>query len=95
MLIGSLWMRSFNNIIYKGQTTVSNGEFSINFIIPVDINYQVGRTKISYYAISDDGYDASGSFDNLFIGGTSSTPIVDTEGPIIMAFLNDGPNQSL
>ncbi len=76
-----------NNTIYKGQATVKNGEFSLDFIVPKDINYSTGFGKISYYA--DNGtIDAHGS-DTLTIGGLSNQVVPDNDGPVIKLYMND------
>jgi hypothetical protein len=76
-----------NNTIYKGQATVNNGEFSLDFIVPKDINYSTGFGKISYYA--DNGtIDAHGS-DTLTIGGLSNQVVPDNDGPVIKLYMND------
>lgn len=74
------------NIIYKGQTEVKNGEFSFSFVIPKDISYSLGSGKIVYYAQSDET-DAHGAFENLIIGGSGSQ-ITDNEGPQIELFMD-------
>lgn len=76
------------NIIYKGKAVVKDGHFSFSFIVPRDIIYQYGLGKISYYATNGDA-DASGSFDNLIVGGFSKNAITDNEGPEIRLFIND------
>jgi hypothetical protein len=74
------------NIIYKGLTEVSNGEFSFSFVIPKDISYSLGEGKILYYAQSGEE-DAHGAFDNFWIGGPGSQ-IADNEGPEVEVFLD-------
>jgi hypothetical protein len=75
------------NILFKGKAKVTNGQFTINFIVPKDINYQFGKGKISYY--TDNGAaDGNGAFADIIIGG-SGNGIADDEGPDIKAFLND------
>lgn len=76
------------NIVYKGKATVQNGRFSFSFIVPKDINYQVGNGKLSLYANSD-VQDGNGVSTNFKIGSTSSSAIADTEGPDINPYLND------
>lgn len=77
------------NIISKGTATVIDGTFSYSFVVPQDIDYQLGLGKISMYAQNDLNEDASGYFDQIMIGGTSTTPIVDDLGPEIEIFMND------
>ena len=67
---------------------VFNGEFSSDVIIPIDINYSGGQGRLSYYAVSQEGYDATGSFDAFYIKGTATTPIQDDLAPQIQLFLN-------
>lgn len=66
---------------------MTNGQFSINFIVPKDINYQFGKGRISYY--TDNGQtDGNGVFTDLIVGGTG-TGIADAEGPALRVYLND------
>ncbi len=76
------------NIIYKGETEVTNGVFSFSFIVPKDISYNYGSGKISIYAKSDK-LDASGHTENVVIGGFSENAIQDVEGPQIKLYMND------
>ena len=77
------------NVIFKGEATVSNGEFNISFVVPADINYIFGKGKISYYAENGTTVDAGGEFNDLVIGGSVEDGINDDQGPIILAYLND------
>lgn len=76
------------NVLYKGKVSVSNGDFSFSFIVPKDIAYQYGLGRISYYA--ENGMeDASGSYENLIIGGFSNNAASDNMGPEIKLYMND------
>jgi hypothetical protein len=76
------------NILYKGKSTVKNGEWSFTFIVPKDISYQFGFGKLSFYA--ENGVeDGAGYFDSLMIGGSSGQTISDADGPAIKLYLND------
>ena len=77
-----------NNILYKGQATVTNGLFKFTFVLPKDINYSVAKGKISYYA-NNATEDATGFDTDVYIGGSSSTAIDDNRGPDISPFMND------
>ena len=77
------------NVIYRGRTLVENGKINISFTVPVDIDYSIGASKITYYAVSDEYGDAAGFSDQLFIGGNSVNPIVDDQPPVVQAYLND------
>jgi hypothetical protein len=76
------------NIIFKGKAKVVNGEFSYSFVVPKDINYQFGSGKISYYAENGD-VDGNGAEITIVVGGASTNPVTDSDGPGIKAYLND------
>ncbi len=74
------------NVIYKGESSVSNGNFTFSFVVPKDISYNIGEGKIVYYA--EDGLeDAHGAFTNFDIGGSGGN-IADNQGPEIELFLD-------
>lgn len=77
-----------NNIIYKGLSSVKNGEFEFSFIVPKDISYKIDKGKISYYAYNET-IDAQGYFDNFLIGGSSKSVIADNQGPTIDLYMNN------
>ena len=76
-----------NNALYKGKVSVANGRFSCTFIVPKDINYQVGKGRINLYASTKET-DANGQLAGLNIGGLGGITN-DKEGPTINAYLND------
>ncbi|MCF8337375.1 MAG: type IX secretion system sortase PorU [Bacteroidales bacterium] len=79
-----------DNILYKGQVSVKNGEFEFSFIVPKDINYSYGRGKLSYYARSDSAnVDASGADTDVVVGGSTNQLDEDNEGPEITMYMND------
>ena len=79
------------NLLFKGKSSVENGEFSFSFIVPKDINYDFGNGKISLYAkgdVQDQLCDALGHNLDMVVGGTSSGYTEDFEGPHGFAFVN-------
>ena len=76
-----------NSVLYKGRATVKNGAFQFSFIVPKDINYQPGKSKISLYA-TNGLKDAAGADTSFYISGLANA-LKDTTGPVIKAFLND------
>ena len=77
----------FAHRIFKGQVTVRNGRFSYSFVVPKDINYLPGNSRISYYA-ENGATDANGVNQQVIIGGTGDS-IADKEPPSIKLYLND------
>ena len=78
----------YKNIIFKGKAEVKNGLFTIECIIPKDINYEQGFGRISMYA-HDGKTDAAGYFSKLLIGGGNNTTITDNIPPNMNVFMND------
>ena len=76
-------------IIFKGQASVTNGEFSFSFVVPKDINYTLGYGRISYYAKNGTDLDASGFYSDLIVGGSSPNPVADNQGPEVLVYMND------
>ena len=86
------YVRTFDvrkNIIFKGKATVTNGKWTVKFIVPKDINYNFGYGKISYYAEDGTPIDAGGAFKGLVIGGTYENAIADDQPPKVVVFMND------
>ncbi len=77
-----------NNVLYKGKATITNSNFEFTFIVPKDIQYNIGYGKISYYAENGTVFDAHG-FTDVFIGGNSTEVIPDVNGPNVQLFMND------
>lgn len=76
------------NVLYKGKVSVTNGEFSFQFIVPKDIAYNLGPGKISYYA--ENGVtDANGYSRDVIIGGSDNNAESDDLGPEVALYLND------
>lgn len=82
---------TLGEVIFRGQVTVTNGEFDFDFIVPRDIGIPVGYGKVSFYATTDNpAKDQSGAaVDILQIGGINENAAEDNQGPVINLFMND------
>jgi hypothetical protein len=76
------------NIIYRGKATVTNGVFSFTFVVPKDINYDVGPGRISCYAESWNT-NAVGYTNTPLVGATATDIALDELGPRVELFMND------
>ena len=76
------------SIIYGGQAEVVNGQFNLSFVVPKDINYNVGVGKISLYAAdAGHGTDANG-YQLPKVGGAYKGAPSDTKPPEINLFMD-------
>ena len=46
--------QAFSNPIFTGQVPVQQGQFTVRFTMPKDINYTVGQGKLYLYAVQAD-----------------------------------------
>lgn len=77
-----------SSVIFKGNVSVTNGEFNFSFTVPKEINSRVGNGLIQYYA-QNGSTDGNGSFSEFKIGGSSSFLTSDTIGPTIRLYLDN------
>ena len=76
------------SIVFNGKSTVENGEFSFEFIVPKDIKLTYGNSKISLYFKNE--VASKGGFDlETIIGGINESPEEDEIGPEIELFMED------
>ena len=80
------------SVIYSGQATVTNGQFSLRFVVPRDISYNVGPGKVSLYAFSASadggkGTDATGRL-AVPVGGAATGTARDTVPPAVALFMD-------
>lgn len=78
----------YRNIIYRGRVTITNGEWSFQFIVPRDIAYNFGAGRINLYATNQQE-DASGDFREVMVGGTDTNFVPDNAGPQLTLYMND------
>lgn len=78
------------NTLFRGQATVTNGSFEVNFIVPKNISYQFGSGKASAYAFDvSRGIDACGGATDFIVGGSEPAPAIDGTPPTIRLFMGD------
>ncbi|NRA94361.1 MAG: T9SS type A sorting domain-containing protein, partial [Psychroserpens sp.] len=75
---------------FKGQATVSNGQFEFEFVVPRDIGIPVGQGKVNFYAKRELPLeDRAGSSFDIQVGGINENAEEDNIGPLINLFMND------
>ena len=74
--------------LFRGKSTVENGTFKFDFIVPKDIKIAYGKGKLSFYAENGKIDKAGYNFD-LVVGGIDKNAPEDTVGPEINLFMND------
>jgi len=78
-----------NAVLFSGRASVENGEFETGFVLPKDIAFSQKRARITFYAESETGENASWSYNNFRINGISGSIENDEQGPDLKVYLND------
>lgn len=74
--------------LFTGKSSVENGIFKFDFIVPKDAKIAYGNGKISMYADNAIIDKAGANFD-IVIGGINENAPEDTIGPEMEAYMND------
>lgn len=74
--------------LFKGTASVVNGWWTIEFVLPKDIDFSFGEGKMSFYA-EDGEVDGAGFFNNFIVGGVSEGGLNDDTPPVVKLFMND------
>ena len=78
-----------NSVIFRGHTKVTSGEFEYDFIVPRDVSPRYDRVKLSHFAKADDDRCATGSHNDLMIGGFNQDADLTECRPQIDLYIND------
>lgn len=84
---GVFEFQDYDTKIFDGYSTVNNGLFSVEFVVPKDIDYKVDTGKVSLFARSKNR-SASGYNKKLKVGSSYGNPLADHSGPQIELYLN-------
>ena len=77
--------------LYTGRTTVKNGRWETEFIMPSEIENNYSPALFSLYAMNEEGEEANGSLERLYVYGFDTSAIDDNEGPAITDFYLNEP----
>jgi hypothetical protein len=84
---------NFNNLgetIFRGNASVSNGQFEFSFIVPKDIRIPLDNGKISFYAQKNQQLeDVTGYDTTIKVGGINENAVADNNSPKVKLYMND------
>ncbi|WP_452226106.1 type IX secretion system sortase PorU [Lacinutrix cladophorae] len=84
--------KTLGEIIFRGQASITDGQFEFEFVVPRDIGIPVGFGKASFYAKSEIPFlqDQTGaSIETIKIGGINADAPEDNVGPLVTLYMND------
>jgi Peptidase family C25 len=74
--------------LFKGTATVEAGVWTIEFVLPKDLDFTFGPGKMSLYA-HNGITDAGGVYKDFIVGGVSEEGLSDDQPPVVQLFMND------
>lgn len=80
--------KTLGETVFKGNASVTNGRFLIDFILPKDLKLEVGKGKVSFYARNEEA-DFTGADTEILIGGYNDKAIEDKIPPVVKLYLNN------
>ena len=76
--------------IFRGNASVSNGQFEFIFVVPRDIRIPLANGRISFYAKKDQTLQNETGFDSsIKIGGINENAVIDNISPKVKLYMND------
>jgi len=76
--------------IFRGNASVTSGQFEFSFVVPRDIRVQLANGKISFYAKNNELLENQTGFDtSIKIGGINENAVVDNISPTVKLYMND------
>jgi len=76
--------------IFRGNASVTNGQFEFSFIVPRDIRIPVANGKISFYAKKNLLFENQAGYDtSIKVGGINENAVVDNISPRVKLYMND------
>lgn len=85
-----LAFKTLGETIFRGNATVTNGQFEFGFVVPRDIAIPVGNGRISFYSKKDAAtLDNTGYNTEIKIGGINTNAAADNIAPQVKLYMND------
>lgn len=76
--------------IFRGNASVTNGQFEYSFIVPKDIRIPLDKGKLSFYAKKGETLeDVTGYNSSIMVGGINENAVEDNISPKVELYMND------
>lgn len=86
----SIDFNTLGETIFRGNASVTNGQFEFGFVVPRDIKIPVGNGRISFYSKKNSEFiDNTGIDTTIKIGGINTLAAADTTPPRVKLYMND------
>ncbi|WP_293890167.1 type IX secretion system sortase PorU [Flavobacterium sp.] len=86
----SMTFTNLGETIFRGNASITSGNFEFGFVVPRDIRIPVGNGRISFYAKRNQIHlDKAGYNTDIKIGGINTSAVADNTGPTVKLYMND------
>jgi hypothetical protein len=76
--------------VFRGNASVTNGQFEYSFIVPKDIRIPLDKGKLSFYAKKEGAQeDVTGYNAAIMVGGVNENAVQDNISPKVKLYMND------
>ncbi|MNR97439.1 hypothetical protein D3C72_286170 [compost metagenome] len=76
--------------IFRGNASVTGGQFEFSFVVPRDIRVPLANGRISFYAKNGQQLENQTGYDSTIkIGGINENAVVDNISPRVKLYMND------
>ncbi|MFC6096546.1 type IX secretion system sortase PorU [Flavobacterium qiangtangense] len=76
--------------IFRGNASVTNGNFEFSFVVPRDITIPVGEGRVSFYAKKAQALEDQTGYNTVIkVGGINTNAVADNIGPRVRLYMND------
>ncbi len=89
-LAGVMTFTTLGETIFRGNASITNGQFEFGFVVPRDIKIPEGNGRVSFYAKTDNPLQNQTGYDSTIkIGGLDTNAVADTTPPRVRIYMND------
>ncbi|QLC66297.1 type IX secretion system sortase PorU [Flavobacterium sp. LPB0248] len=82
--------KTLGETIFRGNASVTNGQFEFSFVVPRDIRIPVDNGRISFYSKKNDAAENQTGYNNsIKIGGINENAPQDNISPKVKLYMND------
>ncbi|KFF06926.1 type IX secretion system sortase PorU [Flavobacterium reichenbachii] len=82
--------KTLGETIFRGNASVTNGQFEFSFVVPRDIRIPVDNGRISFYSKKNEVLENQSGYNNVIkIGGINENAAQDNINPKVKLYMND------
>ncbi|MCV2486159.1 type IX secretion system sortase PorU [Flavobacterium sp. SH_e] len=86
----AMQFKTLGETIFRGNASVTNGQFEFSFVVPRDIRVPVDNGRISFYSKKSDALENQTGYNNIIkIGGINENAPEDNISPKVKLYMND------